>query len=213
MADSPGPRAENTQTEQVGRECPGRAPPRADASPTTQTGKPGARPRARSKGPLPPSICSPCRAPRRAPSEREGRSFPTCSASSVPRPPRRLSQKVPLSLAAEGASPLLHKGRRCSVVTQVRKLGPREVQWAAQVHTASQWLNLKPRTSDFKPICSPDHIMAWTSNMLETVQDTYPTSRLIPATQRCREKQQELTPNCRKVMSPLLPAHAQWSLF
>lgn len=170
-------------------------------------------PCARSKGPLPPSTRSPCRALRRAPSGREGRSFSPCSASSVPRLSRRLSQKVPLSLGAEGASPLLHKGKRCSAVTQVRKLGPREVQWAAHVHTASQWPNLEPRTSDFKPICSPDRIMAWVSNMLETVQDTYPTSRLIPAIQRCREKHQELTPNCRKVMSPLLPAHAQWSLF
>lgn len=34
--------------------------------------------------------------------------------------------------------------------------------------------------------------------MLETVRDTYPTSRFVSAIQRCRERQQELTPNCRK---------------
>lgn len=58
-----------------------------------------------------------------------------------------------------------------------------------------------------------DHITTWEWSMLETSQDMYPTSRFISAIQRCREKQWELIPNYMTVMSLLLPAHAQWSLF
>ena len=109
-------------------------------------------------------------------------------------------------------SVLLHKIRDRYIMVQIRKLGPRKVKPAVQVHTTSQWQNLEPKTSDLKAITLLAMSQDRRVGRLETFQDTYPTRRFISVIQRCREKQQELTQNCKKVMSPLPPAHTPWSL-
>lgn len=144
MAERPGPWSENIQRQnRWARECPGR---QADASPRAhRLASRDCAPEPRERGPFPEAHTVPAGHPRQCP-EWKGMllvypvpavPFPDCSGS-----PRR----------SRSALPFLHKGRACSTVTQMRKPGPREVPWAAQVHTARQWPNLEPRTSDFKAI-------------------------------------------------------------
>lgn len=71
----------------------------------------------------------------------------------------------------------------------------------------------QPRASDYRATALRTASRPGRVNVLETFRDRYPTHRFMSAIQRCREKQQEPTPHCRKVMSPLPPAHAQRSLF
>lgn len=114
---------------------------------------------------------------------------------------------------SSSSSSFLYKIRGCSTLAQTRKFRPGEVKLAVQVHTESQWQSLETRSTDFKVIALLTISQDGHVNMLETLQDMYPTSGFISVVQRCREKQQELTQNCRKVMSLLSPAHAPWSLF
>lgn len=121
--------------------------------------------------------------------------------------------QIPLTEDPNSTSSFLYKIRGGAIIIQIRKLGPRTVRLAVQVHTASQWHNLELRTSDLKAIALLTTSEDRRANRPETFQDTYPTSRFISVIRRCGEKQQELTQNCRKVMSPPSPAHTPWSLF
>lgn len=144
MAERPGPRSENIQRRnRWAHECPGR---QANVSPRAHRLASRSVPLSQEKGaPSWKPTQSLPGAPHGALSGRERHSFPPVPA--VPFPdcsgsPRR----------SRSASPFLHKGRACPTVAQMRKPGPRRVPWAARVHTARQWPNLEPRTSDFKAI-------------------------------------------------------------